>query len=90
MSHKIIGIAHSSDANIAQAVSKQLEFIKSNYPDIIVEQGDETHALFIRHARRPDRFPCFIIMKGDACKNRVHAKFTNADLLDWIKAKLGV
>jgi len=89
MSHKIVGIADSSDSIQTDYVKNQVQAIKNWKPELQVEFNNENCELLQAYCRSPARFPTYIILKNGIYKTHMHGKIDNSKLFDWLSNKLG-
>lgn len=87
--NKFIGIAHSSNPAQVAYIKKQLEAIKKLNPDLQIEFQDETCELLYKHCKRQDRFPTYMLLKNNIYKTHINAKYSDKDLVNWLKLNLG-
>ena len=76
MSHKLYGFAHSLNPILIQYVEEQLSAMLKYDPELEIELGNENNEVLLRYSTTPDRFPCFMLIKNNSCKNYVHAKLS--------------
>mgnify|MGYP001187768105 FL=1 len=89
MSHKLYGFSHSSNPVITQYVEEILNAILAYDTDLEIEQGTEDHAILLKFSTSSDRFPCFMLLKNDVCKNYIHSKMSVEQAVNWYKSKRG-
>lgn len=89
MSHKIIGLADSSNAVQTDYIKNQLKAINNWNPELETQFNNENCELLSRFCKKPARLPTFIIMKNDVYKTHIHGKVNNNQLFEWLSSKLG-
>lgn len=89
MSHKLIGIAHSSNSNNIQYITDQLNIIKQEFNDLITEVGDENDERLLKYVKNSDRLPCLLLMKSGSHKAHINAKLSDDKALAWVREKIG-
>ena len=86
MSHKIIGISHSSNSTIKLYIKNQLNAIKQYKSAVTTVEEDETYSVIqtnVNPAKR-NRLPMLIYIKNNKFVDALHGKFDNTRVLQWI------
>ena len=91
MSHKIIGISHSSNSTIKLYIKNQLNAIKQYKSAVTTVEEDETYSVIqtnVTPAKR-NRFPMLIYLKNDKFVDALHGKYDDARVIQWVDS-LGI
>lgn len=88
MNHSLVAFTPSSDIPLTSYVSDQLLAIQNQFPALTIEHVNETDARLAMYARRPDRFPCFIIFKNGIRKASKNAKVDHTTLAVWVSQNI--
>lgn len=89
MQHKLVAFTYSTDNIMTEYVEKQLQAIKNIDPEVEIEHVNENDYRLAKYSKYSDRFPCFMIFKGSACKNFAHTKLSTEELISWYISKRG-
>lgn len=87
--HTLLVYTHSTDANMYNYISNQINVISTEFPDLNIEHLDESDYRLKLFSEYPNRFPAFILLKNNRRKNYIHSKMTGEAAISWVKAKLG-
>ena len=86
MSHKIIGISHSSNSTIKLYIKNQLNAIKQYKSTVTTVEEDETYSVIqtnVNPAKR-NRLPMLIYVKNNKFVDSLHGKFDDTRVLQWV------
>ena len=91
MSHKIIGVTHSSNSTIKLYIKNQLNAIKQYKSAVTTVEEDETYSVIQTNVTPAKRngFPMLIYLKNDKFVDTLHGKYDNAHVLRWVDS-LGI
>lgn len=91
MSHKIVGISHSSNSTIKLYIKNQLNAIKQYKSAVTTVEKDETYSVIqtnITPAKR-NRLPMLVYFKNNKFVDTLHGKYDNTRVLQWVDS-LGI
>lgn len=89
MNHTLVVFTHSENSMFSEYIENQLESISEYFPDLVIEYKNENDDRLIKYCKIPNRFPCYMLFKGNRCKTYINSKMDNTMLKNWIINKIG-
>lgn len=91
MSHKIIGISHSSNGDVTKFIQLQTTRLAASHRSITFETANQANETLIAHTDpfKQNRFPLYIYTKHDVYVTTLYGKHDDARVSAWINS-LGI
>ena len=75
---------------LRQYMNEQKLAIEKALPDVTTELAEENDSRLALYSKTPKRMPCIMLFKDNARMLVKHAKREHSEIVDWIKAAMGV
>lgn len=72
--------------NLIKHAELQRDYLKNTYPELEVTIIDSNSEYLKLYNRKPNRFPCIILLKNDGYKSSINAKLDNQNLHNWLSS----
>ena len=91
MSHRIIGISHSSNGDLTRFVQFQITRLAALHSNIDFETANQANEALLAHTdpAKHNRFPLYIYTKHDVYVTTLYGKHDDARVSAWINS-LGI